>query len=94
MAKKVKTRGEIYRELMEKAGRSWSECVVLSFLFESEYKAHLFHFELMETNLTYWLFDTFNGVANVIVPADSKANERGIGEVAMKVGGKQRNAML
>lgn len=94
MAKKVKTRGETYRELMQKAGRGWSECAVLSFLFESEYKAHLFHFELMETNLTYWLFDTFNGVANVIVPADSKANERGICEVAIKAGGKQRTPTL
>lgn len=94
MAKKSKTRGETYRELMEKAGRSWSGCAVLSFVFESDFKANLFHFELMETNLTYWLFDSFNGVVNIIIPADIQANGKGICDVAIKAGGKQRTPTL
>lgn len=94
MAKKSKTRGETYRELMKQAGRDWSGCAVLSFVFESEFKVNLFHFELMETNLTYWLFDSFNGVVNIIVPADVKANEKRICDVAAMSGGKQRNPVL
>lgn len=78
MAKKSSkaTRGEQYREIIEKECREWKDCKVLAFLFSNERGPERFHYKLMfEPRAKYYLFDCFGNVAQIVVPKDNE-NER------------------
>ena len=97
MAKKSSktTREQIYREIIEKEGRKWDDCKVLSFAFKQERRPELFHFGLMlhEPRPVYYLFDCWDKYANVIVPKDEK-NAAVIIAIAEKDGGEKTTPNL
>lgn len=95
MAKKSNkpTREQVYREIMEKEGRKWDDCRVLSFVFEYTMKTELFHFDLMVQTPVYFLFDCWEKNANVVVPKDEQ-NAAEIVAIAEKLGGQKTMANL
>ena len=90
MATKSKklTREQEYRQIMEKDGRRFEDCRVLSFVFEYPMQTELFHYGLMAEKPDYYLFDCWEKNANVIVPADEQ-NAAVIVGIAEKNGGKK-----
>lgn len=92
MAKKTgkTTREQMYREIIEKEGRKWDDCKVLSFAFDGPGGPEIFHYELMmaDPRPVYYLFDCFGETAQVIVPNDPE-NERMCIQLAESCGGSK-----
>ena len=90
MAKKSSktTREQIYREIIEKDGRKWDDCKVLSFAFKYQMQTELFHYGLMAEKPDYFVFDCWEKYAYVIAPKDEK-NAAVIIAIAEKDGGEK-----
>lgn len=95
MAKRTNktTRKEQYRAILDKAGIRFDDCRVLSFVFQFPRWAERFHFDLMAQKPVYFLFDSWEKNANVIVPNDEQ-NAVIIIAIAEKNGGKKTTANL
>ena len=95
MAKKAGKlpRGERYREIMAKEGIT--DYKILSFIFDSELRPQTFHLCLMmaEPRPTYYLFDCFGNIGQLVVPNDEKLCEQITG-IAKKWGGKKATPNL
>ena len=84
---------QMYRGIIEKKGRKWDDCKVLSFVFKRESQAELFHYGLMNEKPDYILFDCRERRANVIVPNDEQ-NAAVIIAIAAKNGGEKTTPNL
>ena len=95
MAKKTKaTREQAYLEILEKYGKSWDECKVLAFMFETEGGPEFFHYQLMyPLRPVYHLFDCSGNMAYVVVPKDPE-NERMCIQLAESCGGEKTKPNL
>lgn len=87
------TREQMYREIIEKEGRKWDDCKVLSFAFKYQMQTELFHYSLMAEKPDYFVFDCWEKYANVIVPKDEK-NAAVIIAIAEKDGGEKTTPNL
>ena len=84
---------QMYRGIIEKKGRKWDDCKVLSFVFKRQAQAELFHYGLMNEKPDYILFDCRERHANVIVPKDEQ-NAAVIIAIAEKNGGEKTTPNL
>lgn len=83
------SRGDAYRQIMERAGYSYDECRVLAFRFEKDSGPEIFHYGLMNEKPVYYLFDFMDdGIAQVIVPNDEQ-NAAKVIAIAEKEGGRK-----
>lgn len=87
------TRGDQYREIIEKAGRKWDDCKVLSFVFKYHMQTELFLYGLMAEKPDYILFDCWEKYANVVAPKDEQ-NAAVIIAIATKNGGEKTTPNL
>lgn len=88
-----RTRSDQYREIIEKDGRKWDDCKVLSFVFKYQMQAELFHYGLMAEKTRFFVFDCWEKYANVVAPKDEQ-NEAVIIAIAAKNGGEKTTANL
>lgn len=95
MAKKTgkTTREQTFREIVEKEGRKWDDCKVLSFVFKYQMQTELFHYGLMAEKPDYILFDCWEKYANVVAPKDEQ-NAAVIIAIAAKNGGEKTTPNL
>ena len=95
MAKKTSksTREQTYREIIEKEGRKWDDCKVLSFVFKYQMQTELFHYGLMAEKPDYYIFDCWDKNANVVVPKD-ETNDAHITLIAEQLGGQKTTTNL
>ena len=97
MAKKSNraTRKDQYRAILAKAGIRFEDCRVLAFVFERPLGPETFHLHLMNAHQRpdYHLFDCYENMANVIIPADEQIAAR-VQELAEQVGGKKTTPNL
>lgn len=78
----------MYREIIEKRGRKWDDCKVLSFVFKYQMQTELFHYGLMVEKPDYVLFDCWEKYVNVVVPKDEQ-NAAMIQQLAESYGGEK-----
>lgn len=95
MAKKTAklTREQVYREILGKDGIRFEDCRVLSFVFQYPRWAERFHFDLMAQKSVYFLFDSWEKYANVIVP-NNEQNAAVIIAIAENNGGEKTTPNL
>lgn len=89
MAKKEskKTRESQYAEILSKRGVTLAACSVLGFRFPDDIHAHGFHYDLMNANVEYLLFDAMAyGTAIVVIMRDA-GNADQIKAIAEQDGG-------
>lgn len=84
---------QMYRGIIEKKGRKWDDCKVLSFVFKRESQAELFHYGLMNEKPDYFVFDSWERHANVIASKDER-NAAVIIAIAAKNGGEKTTPNL
>lgn len=87
MAKKgeKKTRTSQYEAILQDKGHKITECSVISFKFDSVVKSHLFHFDLMENNLEYLIYDGPTETVRITIPKG--LNFDNIVDLASRYGG-------
>lgn len=90
MAKKEKkTRESQYDEILGFRGLTLKQCRVVGFAFPDEAKQHIFHFALMQSGISYYLYDgTADGKAIVIIGRDT-STEQAIKDLAGRMDGKE-----
>lgn len=88
-----RTRRDQYREIIEKDGRNWDDCKVLSFVFKYQMQTELFHYGLMAEKPDYFLFDCWEKYVNVVAPKDEQ-NAAVIIAIAAKNGGEKTTENL
>lgn len=97
MARTVKktARKDQYRAIMAKDGIRFEDCRVLAFAFEYPKGPEILHIRIMltEPQPTYYLFDLFEQVAQIVIPNDESTAAR-IQELAEQVGGKKTTPNL
>ncbi len=92
---KKTARKDQYRAILEKDGIRFEDCRVLAFTFERPLGPETFHLHLMNAHPRpdYHLFDCYENMANVIIPADEQIAAR-VQELAEQVGGKKTTPNL
>lgn len=96
MAKKEskKTRESQYTEILSKRGLTLAACSVLGFKFPDDMHAYGFHFDLMNANVEYLLFDAMAyGTAIVVILRDA-GNADQIKAIAEQAGGTEYKVNL
>jgi len=89
MAKKEKkTRESQYDEILGFRGLTLKQCRVVGFVFPDEAKQHIFHFALMESGISYYLYDG-NNINAVIVIGRDTSTKQALQDLAGRMDGKE-----
>ena len=94
-AKKKSPRVEQYRDIVMMYGVKLEQCVVLAYGFPQTNGPIQFHWRLLMADPCpkYYLFDSFDNVAQIVIPKD-KAIADAINEIATSCGGIKRAPAL
>ena len=95
MAAKDKSRKQKYQDVLAAQGQMLQDCKLLAFAFGGSDTPAKFHFWLMLDGRRpiYYLFDSFENYAQIVVPKDDAAIEL-ICDVAGRAGGKETTPIL
>ena len=91
MAKKVTSRMDEYREIIERSGIEWENCEVLAFVFDDDNKVYWYYLNLMNNRAKYYLFSCVERTAVIVAPKGDDGNLSDIMLYAEQNGGKPRN---
>ena len=94
MAKQTKKppKRDQYREILSIRGINFNDCKVIAFIFKYPMQCRMFHFGLMEVEIEYIMFDSWEKHANVIIRKEQ--NDAAIIALAEKNGGTKTIANL